>query len=290
MTEQHTKPLRIVLFHNLAPAYALCRSWAAEHGHKVVLVVTSPGPLTRRTEAYRGVLAGAPPDQEVLVTTRPRTVATPLVRALAPDLVLSMTFPFRLPPELLAIPRLGAVNLHPTLLPAYRGPNPFRAVYEEAAEIGATLHRMDADFDTGNILYQYGAPLPQYPTPETFLPLWMGCMKAALEEGLVRALAGEPGSPQNETGASYGAAFSEVEQQLDWSLPVRTLARRTTALNAFTPSARALIEGKPYNIKRLVPDPSPLTTVPAGTCIARTGDQFVIRAGDGNVLVVVEDS
>src|SRR5947209_12887830 len=105
--------LRIVTFNVLPIAYQMIAQWATQTNNKLLLVVTTPGPSTRRTPSYRGVVQSAPPGQEVLVTTRLRTVALPLIRELKPDLIVSMSFPYRILPEITAIPRFGAVNLHP---------------------------------------------------------------------------------------------------------------------------------------------------------------------------------
>ena len=66
--------LRIVTFNVLPPAYLMIARWAEQTGNKLVLVVTTPGPPTRRMPMYTGVVAGAPPEQDILVTTRLRKV------------------------------------------------------------------------------------------------------------------------------------------------------------------------------------------------------------------------
>lgn len=103
--------LRVVTFNVLPLAYGLVARWAEENGPRLVLVVTTPGPSTRRTPNYQGVIAMAKPGADVLVTTRLRRVALPLIRALAPDIIVSFTFPYRIPPEITAIPRHGAVRV-----------------------------------------------------------------------------------------------------------------------------------------------------------------------------------
>ena len=165
-----TTPLRIVTFNVLPFAFDIVTRWAAQAGHRLVLTVTTPGPTSRRGKSYQQIVTNAPPELDVLVTTRLRKVALPLIRALEPDLIVSFTFPYRIPPEIRAIPRLGAVNLHPTPLPAYRGPNPMRLFYEGWPTMGATLQGMDDDFDTGLMLSQQTAPLPPSLPPGRWFP------------------------------------------------------------------------------------------------------------------------
>src|SRR5215212_2352532 len=244
--------LRVVTFNVLPMAYGLVSRWAEENGHRLVLLVTTPGPSTRRMPIYRETAALAPPGQDVLVTTRLRRVAAPLIRELRPDLVVSFTFPYRIPPEITAIPRFGAVNLHPTPLPAFRGPNVARPIYEGWPEIGATLHRTAEDYDTGDVLAQYTAPLPEAVTPEAIMALWPPLMARAFAEGVEAAIRGAPGRPQDHSRASYAAPFTEAEHWLDWAEPVATLRRKVAALNLFGGAqARARIEGTPHRIARL---------------------------------------
>ena len=77
------------------------------------------------------------------------------------DLVLVACFPRRIPASLLAIPRLGFINIHPSLLPDLRGPHPlFWSFRLGLTATGVTVHCMDASFDTGNILAQTAVTLP----------------------------------------------------------------------------------------------------------------------------------
>jgi methionyl-tRNA formyltransferase len=279
--------LRIVAFHNLPPIYQMVARWAEGAGHTIALVVTTPGPSTRRSGGYKEIAANGPPKHDVLVTTRLRRVALPLIAALAPDLILSATFPYRLPPELLRIPRLGAINLHPTPLPAYRGPNPARVFYD-GATIGATAHRMDEDFDTGPILSQHTAPFPEDATPEQLRNTWIPMIRATLAEGVARMVAGDPGRPQDHTLASYAAEFTEDEYWLDWGLSMRVLQRRASALSFFGPRVKALIAGEPRRILRLDPLPGSAPTGAPGTVLDRAEGGMTVAVADGAVRVVSE--
>ena len=72
-----------------------------------------------------------------------------------PDLILVATFDQKIPPEIMKIPRLGAVNIHPSLLPQYRGPCPTHwAVIHGEKETGITFHQVTEGYDLGEILYQ----------------------------------------------------------------------------------------------------------------------------------------
>lgn len=277
-------PLRIVAFNVEPAAFRLVTGWARGRGHAVPLVVTTPGPPPRTYLGHRQIVAEAPPGQDVLVTTKLKRAA-PQIAALEPDLILSYTFPYRIPAELRAIPRLGAVNLHPTPLPRYRGPNPARMVYAGEPTIGATLHRTEEGFDTGAILGQAECPLPPEPTVEALHAAWRELLLAALDEGVTRAAAGDPGEPQDDAHASYAAAFSAEERWLDWSWPAATLQRRAAALNLLAPHALAVIDGAVVGVLAVRPLDGRGPAVPPGTVLERRPGWCRVAAGDGPVEV-----
>ena len=277
--------LRIAAFNVLPPLFGLVTGWAAQAGHKIVLVVTSPGPKSRRSEGYKHIVAQAGElNLEVLVTTRLKTVATPMLRELKPDLILSASFPWLLPPELLQTARLGAVNLHPSLLPAYRGPNPMRQFYEASPQVGATLHWTEAEFDTGHILAQHAVPLPRPCTPETIRATWAPTMMAAIVEGTARAIAGDAGRAQPTTGISYGAEFTEAEHWLDMAEPAFALQCKAAALNMLgAPSAKTRINGEPWLIARIELLTNATSATAPGSIIEHLDDGLIVQAGDAPI-------
>lgn len=282
-------PLKIVTFNFLPMAYDLVTGWIRQNGHKHVLAVTTPGPTTRPTPSYQGIVANAPREVDILVTTRLRTVATPLIRALQPDLIVSFTFPYRITPELCAIPRYGAVNLHPTVLPAYRGPNVMRVFYEGHPVYGATLHWIAPDYDTGNILSQKSAPLPAAVTAPAIFPVWGRLMGEALAEGIGRALAGDPGVAQDDSQASYAAPFSEAEKWIDLREPRQIIQRKVTALNMLgAGTAKVVLGARAWAIRGLDlvdggNSPARIEMLPDGA-----GGDFTVEAGDGLLRMELE--
>jgi methionyl-tRNA formyltransferase len=245
-------PLRIVTFNFQPFAYNLLTKWIEDTGNKHILAVTTPGPTTRPTPAYKDIVTNAPRNVDVLVTTRIRNVATPLIRELKPDLIMCFSFPYKLTPELIGIPRLGTVNLHPSVLPAWRGPNPFRMFYEGADEYGFTCHWMDAEFDTGNILSQRRTPTPDNFEPDKVFSNLLALAKEALYEGMERAIAGEAGTPQDDSKSSYAARFTAEEYWLDLSEPRKIVRRKGRSLNMTgVGMARIKIEGQSYHVMDL---------------------------------------
>jgi methionyl-tRNA formyltransferase len=240
--------LRVVTFNVLPVAYTVVSQWAANGGHQLALVVTTPGPTSRRTPTYQGVVNSVPPGTDVLVTTRLRKVALPLIRALEPDLIVSFSFPYRIP------------------------------------LLGATLHWTEEEFDTGRILAQQTAPLPAVVTPEAIGRLWPPLMMGAFAEGIARAVAGEAGTPQDHGQASYAAEFTEEEH---WMTPQETrqvFQRKCTALSLFRPAAKLRIDEQVYLLTR-VDQVDDQTTAAPGTISEQTDQGFVLQVADGRVQV-----
>lgn len=279
------EPLRIVTFNILPLAYQLLTRWIHENGHKHVLAVTTPGPTTRPTPVYKGIVESAPRNVDILVTTRLRNVATPLIRTLEPDLILCFSFPYKLTPELISIPKIGAVNLHPAVLPAYRGPNVFRMFYDDWHEYGITIHWMVAEFDTGNILSQGRAAMPEEIDADAIMENWVKIGDKALSEGMAKAIAGDPGTAQDNSQATYAAPYEEEEKWLDFTETRRTLQLKHMGL---TGEAKARIDGEVYVIKSLQPVPERDSSGEPGQILDRNDDSLIIQAGDGALLVQIE--
>ena len=290
MSDRSSNPLRIVTFNNLPAAFDAVQGWAAAAGHTVVLAVTSPGPKTRRSAGYREIAATAGEKNiELLISTRIKTVVTPAVAALKPDLIVSFTFPWRLTPELLAIPRLGAINLHPTLLPAYRGPNVMRQFFDASPRIGATLHWMDAEFDTGPILSQHSVALPRPCTAQTAFGAWQSAIMAALVEGAERAIAGERGTPQPTAGASYAGAFTEAEYWLDLTEAASALQCKAMALSLFAgPSVKTRVNGVAWAITRIDLADTPAGSHTPGSVIETLPDGLIVQTSEGVARLIAK--
>lgn len=133
---------------------------------------------------------------------------------LAPDLICAACFPKLLPREWRDRPRLGALNLHPSLLPAYRGPEPlFWQFRNGETTTGVTLHVMDEDADAGDIVAQTETPFPDGITYAAAEPL----TARAGAQLLVAALSREvfPRTPQSNTNASYAPLPTIADRRLD---------------------------------------------------------------------------
>ncbi|MCS5565855.1 MAG: hypothetical protein NZ729_06165 [Methylococcales bacterium] len=135
------------------------------------------------------------------------------IKQFEPDVILVSCFPRKLPMSILSVPTVGCFNLHPSLLPAHRGPTPlFWQFRDGRTEFGVTLHRMSLQLDAGNIIGQSAVTIPDGVTMgrANSLLATAGCQLIA------RALtdfeqAAVHGIPQDEDIASYQGFPSESD-------------------------------------------------------------------------------
>jgi methionyl-tRNA formyltransferase len=246
--------LRVVVVTRILPVLAGFDAVVRESGHEPVAFLTMRnvdgryGPLEQTGE----LVMGAAEELDVLLPARRSTIA-PLLTSVEPDLVVCMGFPWKIPPDALAVPRLGWLNGHPSLLPLHRGPLPVAwAIRDGDEEIGITFHRMDADLDTGPIFSQRRFPLGELEPPDVFYPRMGQVVGEALAEALERLAGGEEGTPQRE-GGSYESFFSADDTWLDHSRPAAEVHRLAWSwLFAFGPGevrgALLELDGAPVRV------------------------------------------
>jgi methionyl-tRNA formyltransferase len=163
---------------------------------------------------------------------RPEALAA--FEGMQPELGVAACFPWLLPERWLGVPEMGVLNLHPSLLPAYRGPQPlfwqFRAGEQRT---GVTLHFMDAGADTGPIAAQQEIGFPEGVTA-------FAADLIAAEAGaklLIEALEKSeiPHRPQPEEGASYQRAPAEAGRTIPASWPARRAFNFLRGADAWAP-------------------------------------------------------
>jgi methionyl-tRNA formyltransferase len=244
---------RVVIVTRIPPVLAGFDAVVRGVGHEPLALLTNREPPGSESPfTMDPLLAEAAAELDVLVPARRSRIA-PLLASVEPDLVVCMGFPWKIPPDALAVPRLGWLNGHPSLLPMHRGPLPIAwAIRSGDDEIGVTFHRMDAELDTGPILSQRRFPLAGLEPPDPFYLRLGHVVGEALAEALERLASGDEGDEQPE-GGSYESFFTEEDARLDLSRPAAEVHRLVWAwLYAFsiTGPRGALLEldGKPVRV------------------------------------------
>lgn len=221
-------PLRVALVSFGPDEFAALHAACVTAGHLPVTYVY--GRTMRPAEAVDAdavaaagrILDAIPGGMDLLLPGTVDGMANSLI-GYRPDVLVVYGFNWKLSPAVLRVPRFGAVNIHLSLLPRYRGPAPVLwAIRNGEPEIGLTIHRMDERFDTGPILAQRGGiPLDDRVTPERLWQRVRPVLDDLLPVALDRVARRAPGVPQDEAAASY-AGFIEPEfRVVDWSRPAR---------------------------------------------------------------------
>lgn len=142
--------------------------------------------------------------------------------ALRPDVAVVACFPWRIPPAVLRLPRRGFLNLHPSLLPAYRGPAPlFWQFRDGLATVGVSLHWMDEQLDTGDIAAQQPLALPAGVDGPGADRLWAAAAADLLLPVLDDLRRGEQTRIPQPSGGSYQGYPTDDDFELAADWPAR---------------------------------------------------------------------
>lgn len=146
-----------------------------------------------------------------------------------------------IPKEVLDIPTLGTLNIHPALLPKYRGRfSTVHALFNNETETGATLHFMDADLDSGPIISQQRFPITSVDTGKTLYDKFTDAGTTLFRELIDCIKRGEEitGTPQNESEATYYPKGLPGDGKIDWDWDGKTIERfiRAMTFEPFPPA------------------------------------------------------
>ena len=222
--------MRAVIYSTVLPAIVRLSAAARSVGIDPVAVITPRAARNPQAAALRDAILASAPEGLDLCFAADKPSLERLTRAYEPELGLCTGYPWLLPPEVLAIPRLGVVNTHPSRLPRLRGPYPFAwAIREGDDEIWLTAHLMDEQFDTGPILAQGSRPMPADTSMDGLGPTLGAIAEEVVPAALRRVLSGDRGDPQTDEGATYAAPFGEDYATLDPARPRAELERQVRA-------------------------------------------------------------
>ena len=187
-----------------------------------------------------------------------------------------------LPPALLDIPRLGVVNIHPSLLPKYRGPSPVQtAILDGIPETGVTIMQLDEGMDTGMILRSSG-PVPLNGTERTGeLTARLFSLGARMLPGVLIDLAEGRLTPvpQDDSMASVTRLVKRGDGEVDWRRPARYVERMVRAYDPW-PGVFTTWYSRTLKILDASVAEDGLSQRPPGT-VVRLGDGLAVATGDG---------
>ncbi len=245
--------------------------------------------------AGRGRTVGAGPVKQLaldlgLPVLQPATLKTDeaqaTLRALEPDLIVVVAYGLLLPAALLALPRLGCVNVHASLLPRWRGASPIQAaVLAGDPETGVSIMQLEAGLDTGPV---YATAKVAIGAEETAGELearlarlgadTFGNLLEELLRGRLRPVA------QADAGVTYARRINKAEARIDWHEPAVVIARRVRAWNPW-PVAETGLDGQQLRCfaSEVASDGSPDAAHVPGQVLASDARGIEVQAGAGRL-------
>ena len=210
------------------------------------------------------------------------------LEALRPDILVVVAYGRILPDELLAVPPLGAINVHGSLLPKYRGAAPIQwAVLNGDAVTGVSTMYLAHEMDSGDIIYTAETPIGETETSGELFGRLME-MGAELLVKTLRAIGDgtAPRTPQDHSRASYVPMLDKSLSPIDWQRSAREVMKWVYGLQPW-PVATMELEGKTFRVfgaRRTgrSSDRAPGSVVSAGE------EGIEIACGDGETLLVTE--
>jgi methionyl-tRNA formyltransferase len=264
--------------------------------HEVVCLITQPDRKAGRGQQL------TPPPTKVLAEKhgvpifqfqrlRKSPEALTLLGELRPDLCVVVAFGQILEPEFFDLPPHGTLNVHASLLPAYRGAAPIvHAILNGESESGVTIMKIDAGMDTGDVLSEESVQIPENMTAGELEKLL--AVKGA--DLLLRSLDGylkgsiEP-VPQDHDLATYAPRFDKGIAHLDWGVEASRVHNTVRALNPW-PGATFKWQGKEVKLwrTRLVAEHLSRGPQPPGSVVEIRRGSFLVRCGNDTVIELGE--
>ena len=260
--------------------------------HEVVAVVSQPD---RR--GGRGNRVVSPPvamlaSEHGVPLSQPERVGTRAFREWLldhqPEIAVVAAFGQILGPKLLALPPMGCINVHASLLPRWRGASPIQAaILAGDTHSGVSIMEMERGLDTGPVLREVRLELASDETGSSLHDRLAAAGATLLLEALEGYGAGRPPASiaQDDGLATYAAQLRREDGDLDWSQPAAALERKIRALHPW-PGTRTSVAGRDELLK-IHPPVALLDGTHdgrSGTIVASSGEGVDVVAGDGRVL------
>ncbi|MDD4341881.1 MAG: methionyl-tRNA formyltransferase, partial [Kiritimatiellae bacterium] len=285
------KKLNLILMGSGALACPLLEAVLAAGHDDLMAVVTQPDRAAGRGLQCRACALKALAESHGLPVLTPERASDPTVvaglAALAPDVVVVASYGQFLKPNLLAVPTLGTVNVHPSLLPIYRGASPIQwALANGDTETGVSVLYVTPRMDAGDILAQERMAIGPEETFCTLEPKLADLGATLLLRVLDEFRAGRTqGVPQEEDQATLARKLVKVDGRVDWRLPARAILNRWRGFAPWPGAYTFLPGGVLLKIHGLQVEAGVDGAVP-GTVLEAQGEGPLMAAGAGAVRLV----
>lgn len=257
-----------------------------QDGHEIAAVITQPDRPRGRGHRLLPTPVALEAQALGLAVHKPAKVGAPemieALKRLEPEVIVLVAYGQLIPKSVLELPPLGCVNVHPSLLPRYRGASPIHApILAGETVTGVTTMLMDEGLDTGDILLQEPVEIGPDDHAGDLHDRLAGVGAVLLAKTLEQLAAGtlQP-VPQDHARASYAAKVHKVE--IDWREPAERVARTIKGLSPF-PGAYTLRDGARLKLHRARADDAVAKVGRPGEVAAVAERGILILCGNGGV-------
>ena len=258
-----------------------------DRAYEVVTVVTQPDKPKGRHRAVGACPAKEYAETKGVPVMTPERIgadeAVQEIRALAPDIMVVAAYGQYIKPAVLEIPPLEAINIHPSLLPKYRGASPIQwAVANGEEETGVTILYVSKEMDAGDIVLQRRMPIDPDDTAASLTPRLAELGADLLMEALAGIRAGTAARyPQAHEEATVVHKLEKEDGRIDWTLPAATIRNRVRGFNPW-PGCFTTVDGRLVKIWKADVLPGGEAVAP-GTVLRCDGAGPVIVTGEGTL-------
>ncbi|MFC4712496.1 methionyl-tRNA formyltransferase [Planococcus dechangensis] len=260
-----------------------------EQGYEVALVVTQPD----RPVGRKKILTPTPVKEQALALDlpvyQPERLKDPeqaqKILDLQPDLIVTAAFGQILPTAILEAPKLGAINVHASLLPEYRGGAPIhQAIIDGKKETGVTIMYMVDRLDAGDIISQITVPIEEMDHTGSMFEKLSIAGKELLQETLPSIIDGTNArTPQDEQHVTFARNISREQERIDWNKSARELYNQVRGLHPW-PVAFTSLGG--INVKIWWAELADSANISQpGEVLELTEDAIIVQTGDGALAI-----
>lgn len=256
-------------------------------GHEIVGVVTQPDKPVGRKRIITKSPVKMYAETNGIAVYQPRRIrdaeAVAYISEWEPDLIVTAAYGQILPLELLEMPRLGAINVHASLLPKYRGAAPInRAIIDGEKVTGITIMYMTEQMDAGDIILQKEVEIGSTITAGELTDLLSEIGAELLVDAVALIAGGEVRAvKQDELLVTYAPMIKREDELIDFARSSEAIANQIRGLNP-TPNAYTYRDGTVFKVISAEANNGKVVAEP-GTIVEINKDQLVVATGDGSI-------
>ncbi len=264
-----------------------------ENNYKIIAVITAPDKAVGRKQILKSPPVKIEAEKNNILVLQPERIREQKwiekIKELNPDLIVVCAYGQIIPKEIFNIPKFGSINIHPSLLPKYRGASPIQyTILNNETETGVTLILLDEEIDHGPILSSAKYQIPNSKITYVELNRKLAELGAQLLiETLPKWLNKEiiP-QEQNHRQATFTKIIKKEDGKIDWSESAEKIDAKIRAFNPW-PGAYSILDGKILKIlegEAIKEMDKSLENLPLGT-IFKANNDILIKCGSGALKI-----